>query len=35
MVRLAAVLRARGFDLVRFNFLYREKAPAGPTRCRA
>src|SRR5947199_9417624 len=24
MVRLAAVLRPRGFDLVRFNFMYRE-----------
>jgi len=30
MVRLAAVLRARGFDLVRFNFLYREKGSGRP-----
>ena len=30
MVRLAAVLRARGFDLVRFNFLYREKGSDRP-----
>ena len=30
MVRLAAVLRARGFDLVRFNFLYREKGTDRP-----
>ncbi len=30
MVRLAAVLRAHGFDLVRFNFLYREKGSGRP-----
>jgi uncharacterized protein len=30
MVRLAAVLRARGFDLVRFNFLYRENGSGRP-----
>jgi predicted alpha/beta-hydrolase family hydrolase len=30
MVRLAAVLLARGFDLVRFNFLYREKGSGRP-----
>jgi predicted alpha/beta-hydrolase family hydrolase len=30
MVRLAAVLRARGFALVRFNFLYREKGSDRP-----
>jgi len=30
MVRVAAVLRARGFDLVRFNFLYREKGSGRP-----
>src|SRR5213083_2086536 len=30
MVRLAAVLRPRGFDLVRFNFLYREKGSGRP-----
>ena len=30
MVRLAAVLRARGFGLVRFNFLYREKGSGRP-----
>ena len=30
MVRLAAVLRARGFGLVRFNFLYRENGSGRP-----
>src|SRR2546421_11238749 len=30
MVRLAAVLRPRGFDLVRFNFLYRENGAGRP-----
>src|SRR3989442_6571851 len=30
MVRLAAVLRTRGFDLVRFNFLYRENDSGRP-----
>src|SRR5256885_15478318 len=30
MVRLAAVLRPRGFDLVRFNFLYRENGSGRP-----
>jgi predicted alpha/beta-hydrolase family hydrolase len=30
MDRLAAVLRARGFGLVRFNFLYREKGSGRP-----
>jgi len=30
MERLAATLRPRGFDLVRFNFLYREKGSARP-----
>src|SRR6267143_620742 len=30
MVRLAAVLRPRGFDLVRFNFLYRENGSSRP-----
>src|SRR5918992_875980 len=30
MVRLASELRARGFDLVRFNFLYREKGSRAP-----
>src|SRR3989442_7908477 len=30
MVRLAAVLRPRGFDLVRFNFLYRENDSGRP-----
>src|SRR3989442_10694983 len=30
MVRLAAALRARGFDLVRFNFLYRENGSGRP-----
>src|SRR2546425_10927487 len=30
MVRLAAVLRPRGFDLVRFNFLYRGKGSRRP-----
>ena len=27
--------RARGFDIVRFNFLYKEKRSVAPTRCRA
>jgi len=30
MAGLAATLRARGFDLVRFNFLYREKGSGRP-----
>src|SRR2546430_9859900 len=30
MVRLAAVLRPRGVDLVRFNFLYRENGSGRP-----
>src|SRR2546430_12334723 len=30
MVRLAAVLRPRGFGLVRFNFLYRENGSGRP-----
>src|SRR2546428_13276095 len=30
MVRLAAVLRPRAFDLVRFNFLYRENGSGRP-----
>src|SRR3989442_144345 len=30
MVRRAAVLRRRGFDLVRFNFLYRENGSGRP-----
>src|SRR5439155_26599559 len=30
MVRLAAVLRPRGFDLVRLNFLYRQKGSGRP-----
>jgi predicted alpha/beta-hydrolase family hydrolase len=30
MVRLAAVLRPRGFDVVRFNFLYRENGSGRP-----
>src|SRR5256886_14709216 len=30
MVRLAAVLRPRGLDLVRFNFLYRENGSGRP-----
>src|SRR5256886_17608603 len=30
MVPLAAVLRPRGFDLVRFNFLYRENGSGRP-----
>jgi predicted alpha/beta-hydrolase family hydrolase len=30
MQRLAAVLRAGGFDVVRFNFLYREKGASRP-----
>jgi predicted alpha/beta-hydrolase family hydrolase len=30
MLQLAKVLRARGFDIVRFNFLYREKGSSRP-----
>src|SRR2546427_6941403 len=30
MVRLGAALRPRGFDLVRFNFLYRENGSGRP-----
>src|SRR2546422_4393199 len=30
MMRLAEVLRVRGFDLVRFNFLYRENGSGRP-----
>ena len=30
MLRLSEVLRARGFGLVRFNFLYREKGTSRP-----
>ena len=30
MVRLAEVLRARGLDLIRFNFLYRERGSGRP-----
>src|SRR4051812_16252945 len=30
MVKLAEVLRARGFDLVRFDFLYRAKGSSRP-----
>jgi len=32
MLRLAEALRARGFDIVRFNFLYREKGSRRPDR---
>ena len=32
MLQLAKVLRARGFDVVRFNFLYREKGSRVPDR---
>jgi uncharacterized protein len=32
MLQLSEVLRARGFDLVRFNFLYREKGGRAPDR---
>jgi predicted alpha/beta-hydrolase family hydrolase len=32
MLQLAQVLRARGFDVVRFNFLYREKGSRAPDR---
>jgi uncharacterized protein len=32
MLRLSEVLRSRGFDLVRFNFLYREKGSRVPDR---
>lgn len=30
MLQLSEVLRARGFDVVRFNFLYREKGARAP-----
>jgi hypothetical protein len=32
MVQLSAVLRERGFDVVRFNFLYRERGSRAPDR---
>ena len=32
MLRLSEVLRGRGFDVVRFNFLYREKGSRAPDR---
>ena len=32
MLQLSEVLRARGFDVVRFNFLYREKGGRAPDR---
>src|SRR5262245_15653770 len=32
MVQLSAVMRERGFDVVRFNFLYREKGSRAPDR---
>jgi uncharacterized protein len=32
MLQLSAVLRDRGFDVVRFNFLYREKGRRAPDR---
>jgi predicted alpha/beta-hydrolase family hydrolase len=32
MVKLSEVLRGRGFDVVRFNFLYREKGSHAPDR---
>jgi predicted alpha/beta-hydrolase family hydrolase len=32
MLQLAQVLRTRGFDVVRFNFLYREKGSRAPER---
>jgi predicted alpha/beta-hydrolase family hydrolase len=32
MLRLSQVLRSRGFDMVRFNFLYREKGSRAPDR---
>jgi predicted alpha/beta-hydrolase family hydrolase len=32
MLQLAQVLRAHGFDVVRFNFLYREKGSRAPDR---
>jgi predicted alpha/beta-hydrolase family hydrolase len=32
MLQLSAVLRSRGFDVVRFNFLYREHASRVPDR---
>src|SRR6185295_14912263 len=32
MLKLSEVLRGRGFDIVRFNFLYREKGSRAPDR---
>lgn len=32
MLQLSEVLRSRGFDVVRFNFLYREKGSRAPDR---
>jgi predicted alpha/beta-hydrolase family hydrolase len=32
MLQLSEVLRGRGFDVVRFNFLYREKGAGAPDR---
>ena len=32
MLQLSEVLRSRGFDIVRFNFLYREKGSRAPDR---
>jgi predicted alpha/beta-hydrolase family hydrolase len=32
MLKLSEVLRGRGFDVVRFNFLYREKGSRAPDR---
>jgi predicted alpha/beta-hydrolase family hydrolase len=32
MLKLSEVLRTRGFDVVRFNFLYREKGSGAPDR---
>ena len=32
MLKLSEVLRGRGFDVVRFNFLYREKGGRAPDR---
>jgi len=32
MLKLSEVLRGRGFDVARFNFLYREKGGRAPDR---
>lgn len=35
MLAAANALRAKGFGVLRFNFLYKERRAAAPTRCRS